>query len=101
MAKLREQAEINGQTALSTLSKAPSAIMVTELSDDDVALMGARKAAGLKEALEQARAELAKEGIDAPTCYLMPSAAYTVPFPEEEAARLEILSSHPPRSEAR
>lgn len=79
-AALRQHAEINGQTALSTIEKAPRTILVTGLSDDDAALIGARKAASLSAALELARKELADAGINAPTYYQMPSAAYCVPW---------------------
>ncbi len=75
-AALRKQSEIYGQTALSTREKSPSALMVTELSEDDVRLIGARKASSIDAALEIARNEI---GADA-TFYVMPSASYTVPF---------------------
>lgn len=75
IAGLRKQAEINGQTALSTLEKAPIALFVTEMADEDVALMQSRKAASLEEALGICLRELPEN----PTCYLMPSASYTVP----------------------
>jgi len=75
-AALRKQSEIYGQTALSTREKSPSALMVTELGDDEARLIGARKAASLDEALAIAHHEL---GGDA-TYYVMPSASYTVPF---------------------
>jgi len=78
--ELRRDAEINGQTALSTVEKARSALLVTELSEDEVALLGGRKAAGLQDAVDTARAELAGGAAGRPTCYLMPSAAYSVPF---------------------
>ena len=80
IAELRKNAEINGQTALSTLEKAPSAFMVTELDAGQTALLGARKAASLSDALDHARSELAAAGNPNPTYYVMPSAAYTVPF---------------------
>ena len=76
LAALRKQCEINGQTALSTLEKAPSTVMVTEMSPEEVAMMGSRKAAGLPEALSIVRNELPPD----PSFYIMPSAAYTVPF---------------------
>jgi len=79
---LREDAEINGQTALSTVEKARSALFVTALSSDAVALLGGRKAEGLQEALNTARADLRASGVARPTCYLMPSAAYSVPVHE-------------------
>lgn len=75
---LREQSEINGQTALSTIEKTPITVMVTDLPEGDVALLGARKAITVDEALAIVRDELPA----GPTCYLMPSAAYTVPFGE-------------------
>lgn len=81
IAGLREKAEINGQTALSTLEKAPSAYFVTEMTDADVALLRGRKAPSLHAALESARYDLRAAGIDTPTVYLMPSAGYSVPFP--------------------
>jgi nickel-dependent lactate racemase len=77
-AGLRRASEINGQTALSTLEKAPSCLMVTDLSCDEVECLGARKASSLDEALATLGREIG-ETVD-PTCYLMPSAAYTVPF---------------------
>ncbi|MBI1317536.1 MAG: nickel-dependent lactate racemase [Candidatus Hydrogenedens sp.] len=81
IAELRKNAEINGQTALSTLEKSPSAIMVTDLSADEVALLGACKADSLEAALAQAREEFAAAGNHEPTIWLMPSAPYTVPMP--------------------
>ena len=82
IASLRKQAEINGQTALSTLEKGPMTFFVTEMGRDDVALMGGTKAASLGQALGLARRALADHGVKEPTCYLMPSASYTVPFLE-------------------
>jgi nickel-dependent lactate racemase len=77
--QLRKNAEINGQTALSTLEKAPSAVMVSDLTEEQVTRLGARKAATLDAALEQLRSELTANGVDNPTYYYMPSAPYTVP----------------------
>lgn len=77
---LRRQSEINGQTALSAREKAPMTIFVTELSEEDVRLLGGRKADSLQHALDLARSEL--PGIADPTAYVMPSASWTVPFPE-------------------
>jgi nickel-dependent lactate racemase len=76
IAALREHSEINGQTALSTLAKMPVTTLVTDLDGDEVALLGGRKAASVADALEAVRAELPAR----PSCYVMPSAAYTVPF---------------------
>ena len=86
IAGLRKQAEINGQTALSTRQKAPITLFVTALSDADVALLGGRKAANLDDALAIAQAELEADGIANPTYYVMPSAPYTVPFATDPAA---------------
>ena len=77
IAGLRRDSEINGQTALSTVEKAPSTWMVTELRDDDVRLLGARRAATLQEAIDNAVRELGGGDF---TFYTMPSAAYTVPM---------------------
>jgi len=78
-AGLRRQSEINGQTALSSLEKCPSAIFVTQLSHEDARLLGARKAESVEAALSLARSDLA--GVSDPTVYVMPHASYTVPFP--------------------
>jgi nickel-dependent lactate racemase len=81
IAELRKNAEINGQTALSTLEKSPSAIFVTDLTEEETALLGARKAPTLEAALDLARADFTKAGITNPTAWHMPSAPYTVPIP--------------------
>ncbi len=80
IAALRCRSEINGQTALSTREKAPRTVMVTELSNDDVALLGARKAHSLQEAVDAVLHDLSHAGLPSPTYLLMPSAAYTVPL---------------------
>jgi lactate racemase len=80
IAGLRERAEINGQTALSTREKAPITYFVTAMSDGDVALLGGRKVDSLEKALEEVRIEMAEAGVAEPSYYVMPSAAYTVPF---------------------
>jgi len=77
-AGLRRQSEINGQTALSSLEKCPSAIFVTHLSHEDAGMLGARKAESLEAALALARLDLSP--VSEPTVYLMPHASYTVPF---------------------
>lgn len=77
IAELRKNAEINGQTALSTIEKAPSAFFITELPGEEVAALGGRKAHTLAEALEGVRQDL---GPGEPSWYLMPSASYSVPF---------------------
>ena len=79
IAELRRNAEINGQTALSTREKARQAILVTELSEEDVGLLGARKALTLVAALAEARIALEAAGRTNPSYYVIPSAAYCVP----------------------
>ena len=77
IARLRQQAEINGQTALSTIQKAPSAILVTDMTDGEVASLGAKKAPSLSDALRIAKDELTQPE---PTSYTMPYASFTVPM---------------------
>jgi len=80
IAGLRKESEINGQTALSTIQKAPITYVVTEMTDDDVRMMRGRPTESLDDAVSRAFADLAADGRSEPTVYLMPSAAYTVPF---------------------
>ena len=80
IAELRVRAEINGQTALSTRQKSPMALFITEMPDQDVAQLGGRKAHDLQEALNTAIRELRASGVEQPTVYAMPAAAYTVPM---------------------
>lgn len=75
---LRRQSEIYGQTALSTLQKTPITTIVTDMSEDDVALLRAERAASLDIALERERALLGENA----TYYVMPSGGYTVPVLE-------------------
>ena len=79
IAELRKNAEINGQTALSTLEKGPITLFVTELTPEQCALMGGRKAENLSGALDLAFDELRESGVAEPSYYLMPSASYSVP----------------------
>jgi nickel-dependent lactate racemase len=81
---LRRNAEINGQTALSTIEKAAISDFVTELSDEDTATLGARKAAGLADALEHARACLPGTQQANPSIWLMPTASYAVPVSRDK-----------------
>lgn len=81
IAKLREHSEINGQTALSVLEKAPSTHLISELGMEDIRLLGMHRAAALDEALNDAIAVLARPDF---TYLLMPSAAYTVPIFSED-----------------
>lgn len=80
IAELRKNAEINGQTALSTIEKGPITLFVTELSAEQCALMGGRKADSLDAALAVVRDEMQQSDVANPSVYLMPSASYTVPF---------------------
>ncbi len=79
IAELRKHAEINGQTALSTLEKAKNALFITEMADADVAALGAQRFASLEAALETTRQRLTSRGIRRPTCYIMPDASFSVP----------------------
>ena len=79
IAGLRRQSEINGQTALSTIEKSPMTTFVTELSAEEVALLQGVKAADLQAALDGALRDIQSRGIETPSVYTMPSAAYTVP----------------------
>jgi len=83
---LRKESEINGQTALSTIQKAPITYIVTEMGEDEVAMLGATRVDSLDASVSRALADLAAAGRTDPTIYLMPSAAYTVPFPKLEGA---------------
>jgi nickel-dependent lactate racemase len=81
IAGLRKQSEINGQTALSTREKTPIMYIVTNMSPEQVALLGAEKADNLHCAIKAALADLARAGIPNPTYRIMPDAPYTVPVP--------------------
>ena len=78
--ELRKNAEINGQTALSTLEKAKKTFFITEMSTAETEALGGRKVESLSEGLGQVRAALARQGIEHPTCYMMPDAALSVPI---------------------
>ena len=77
---LREQAEVLGQTALSTRIRGAATILVTEMPATDISDLGIRTAPDLRTAVETAVRDLAEEGIHQPTCYVMPDARYAVPF---------------------
>lgn len=72
---LRENSEINGQTALSTLEKAPWTILVSEMPEEDGARLHMKRAGSVEEAVAVARAALGDDF----TWYAMPSASYVVP----------------------
>jgi lactate racemase len=82
IAALRKKADINGQTALSTLQKAKGACFITKLPENDLACLGAERAVTLNKALKWAHAVLPKSGKnkDGPLIYSMPDASYTVPI---------------------
>ena len=79
IAGLREGAEINGQTALSTLEKTPHTVLVSQLSSGDLALLGVPPARTFQAGLDLCMARLRAAGILRPTVIVMPEAAYTVP----------------------
>lgn len=79
IAELRKNAEINGQTALSTIEKSPITTFVTEMTETQVHLLGGRRADSLSAALEIIRTELCARSEAPPTCWIMPSASFTVP----------------------
>jgi nickel-dependent lactate racemase len=80
IAELRKNSEINGQTALSTLEKAPSTQFVTEMTESDVARLGGQKAPSLESAIADGLTRLRPEVGRTPSVYVMPTAAYTVPM---------------------
>lgn len=83
--ELRQSAEVNGQTALSTRIRGEQAILVTDLSESDRRDLGIQTAptveAAVLMALDQLGATTAK-----PTCYLMSHARHLVPFVEPTTA---------------
>ena len=85
IAGLRANAEINGQTALSSIEKGAITTFVTAMSEDDVALLKGDRASTLEEALAHAKDYFDSEGIAEPTCRVMPSAAYTVPISDQRS----------------
>ena len=90
IAALRKNAEINGQTALSTLEKARRTVFLTEMDSGLVTAMGGRRVESLAEGMELLRQDFADAGIASPTCYIMPSASVTVPrfaYPDKVALR--------------
>ena len=82
---MREESEIHGQTALSTIQNAPLTYLVTKMTNEEFGMLDDSRADSLEAAIASAIADLAAEGVSEPTCYLMPSAAYTVPFTASEA----------------
>ncbi|MBI2426013.1 MAG: nickel-dependent lactate racemase [Candidatus Hydrogenedentes bacterium] len=85
IAALREKAEINGQTALSTLEKARQTLFITGLSEAEVVLLGGVKAESLEAALGMLPERLGPAGPCGYRGYVMPHASYTVPQWEKGA----------------
>ncbi|MBW7863916.1 MAG: nickel-dependent lactate racemase [Candidatus Hydrogenedentes bacterium] len=78
---LRFHAEINGQTALSTLAKGASTVMVTEMPPDLVRITGVVSVGTFQEGLDRCLGELRAMGVARPAIRPMPSASHTVPLP--------------------
>lgn len=79
IAGLRSHADINGQTALSTLEKTPHTVLVSGLSGEDLSLLRATPARTFQKGLDLCVARLRAAGVARPTALLMPEAGYTVP----------------------
>jgi nickel-dependent lactate racemase len=78
--ELRNNADINGQTALSTLQKAPQTILISVMAGEEAAWLGMDHARSLAEAVSRAKEYFRQCGITQPTCYVMPEAGITVPL---------------------
>jgi len=83
LARLRTDAEINGQTAYSTLTRGRDTVLVTQLPPDRVALLNMIPAANLEQGMAIAMDLLRQRGIKRPDLLLLPDARYTVPMPAE------------------
>ncbi|OPZ31538.1 MAG: hypothetical protein BWZ02_00138 [Lentisphaerae bacterium ADurb.BinA184] len=79
IAGIAESADINAQTALSTLLRGRQTVLVTQMTADAAALTGMRPAATLPEALRQAADRLPPQRRPHPSVLLMPEAWLTVP----------------------
>lgn len=77
---LRQNPEVNGQTALSTRIRGARAILVTQLNAQDAADLRIATASDMETAVRLTLAELVRAGIKRPTYYLMPEAMAVVPF---------------------
>jgi nickel-dependent lactate racemase len=84
--ELRDSVEVNGQTALSTRIRGERAILVTRLDETDRNDLGIETARDAGEAVTRSIARLRDAGVTRPTCWLMPEAMHTVPFPAPTAA---------------
>ena len=79
-AGLRASPEVLGQTALSTVARAPRTVLVTGMSAADAADLGMRSAPSVEEALRIVLDDLHSCGIVRPKYYVLPDAMYVVPF---------------------
>lgn len=84
VAHLRKSGEVNGQTVISTLEKAPHTYFLTEMDEDIVRIMGGKKIRSVEEGFEMACKELREQGIEDPTWLYLPHASYSVPILQEE-----------------
>jgi len=78
---LRQSPEVLGQTALSTRSRAPRTVLVTQMNKTDLADLGIRAADTLPGAIKIVMDDLSSAGIKKPCYYTMSDAMYIVPFP--------------------
>jgi nickel-dependent lactate racemase len=85
-AGLRKNPEVLGQTALSTRIRGAGTILVTRMPPADAKDLGIKTAPDLPSAITETLELLRAAGRSAPTCYIMPEALYTVPFPLLSAA---------------
>lgn len=76
--RLKDHFEISGHTALAHKIKASevNTIMITDMSDDEVALLGVERASDMADAIGRANGHLAS---DANLCYIMPNGYSTLP----------------------
>jgi nickel-dependent lactate racemase len=77
---LRQSAEVNGQTALSTKIRGASTILITQLSQADIRDLGIETAPDEESAIRRVLERFAREGQPRPTYYLMPQAGQIAPF---------------------
>jgi nickel-dependent lactate racemase len=78
--ELRNQPEVLGQTALSTIARGAAAVLVTAMRAEDVRDLGIRAVSDFDAALDLVLRELSEEGCERPTCYAMPRGRHCVPF---------------------
>lgn len=83
VAHLRKKGEVNGQTIISTLEKAPHTYFFTEMDEKTVNLMGGKKIKSIEEGFYSACEELRKVGISSPSWIFLPHALYSVPYIKE------------------